>query len=65
MLSLEVEISPWTGHMAWQFYVYDELGNSSGQSRLSEAWGPSINDVASKGEGGGYQKWQFGAIFKA
>ena len=25
---------------------------------------PSINDVASKGEGGGEQKWEFGAIFQ-
>ena len=27
--------------------------------------GSSINDVAPKGEGGGYKKWQFGVIFKA
>ena len=27
--------------------------------------GPSINDVSSEGEGGGYQKLDFGAIFRA
>ena len=27
--------------------------------------GPSINDVSSKGEGGGYQKFDFGVIFRA
>ena len=33
--------------------------------KLPMAKGASINDVAFKGEGGGYQKWEFGAIFKA
>ena len=27
--------------------------------------GPPINDVSSEGEGGGYQKLNFGAIFRA
>ena len=27
--------------------------------------GPSIKDVFPEGEGGGFQKWNFGEIFKA